>query len=93
MTVTSALVTFVSRFALQVSFKSCEHCEHQELSACLPLDLCLALAHCDASRACGMAVSYAAGGWLYRAILDQPLRRKGTCKLLGIHAGGCEHGA
>ena len=38
-TVTSALVTFVSRFALQVSLNFSEHCEHQELPACLPLEL------------------------------------------------------
>ena len=50
MSVTSALVTFVSRFALQVSLKPCEHSEHMILPARLLLEIQLALAYCNSSR-------------------------------------------
>ena len=70
-TVTSALVTFVSRFALQVSSKPCEHCKHQVLPACLRSVLPLALTHCNTSRACFVAFDIAGGGWLSEDVFDE----------------------
>ena len=75
MTVTSALVTFVSRFALQVSLISVSTVSIKALPGCLHWDLFLALANCNARRAwCGRELCWwrlALQGCFWSAVVQQ----------------------